>query len=40
MEPYIHFNDEHAYLLRSHVRNDILWSGWNELKQNYGTDVT
>ena len=24
MEPYIHFNDEHAYLSRSHMRNDIL----------------
>ena len=40
MEPYIHFNDEHAYLSRSHMRNDILRSGWNELEQNYGTDVT
>ena len=40
MEPYIHFNDEHAYLLRSHMRNDILHSGWNELEQNYGTDIT
>ena len=40
MEPYIHFNDEHAYLSRSHMRNDILRSGWNELEQNYGTDIT
>ena len=40
MEPYIHFNDKHAYLLRSHMRNDILRNGWNELKQNYGTDIT
>ena len=40
MEPYIHFNDEHAYLSHSHMRNDILRSGWNELEQNYGTDVT
>ena len=40
MEPYIHFNDEHAYLSRSHMRNDILRSGWNELEQNYGMDVT
>ena len=40
MEPYIHFNDEHAYLLRSHMHNDILRSGWNELEQNYGTDIT
>ena len=39
MEPYIHFNDEHAYLSHSHMRNDILRSGWNELEQNYGTDV-
>ena len=39
MEPYIHFNDEHAYLSRSHMRNDILRSGWNELEQNYGTDI-
>ena len=40
MEPYIHFNDEHAYLSRSHMCNDILHSGWNELEQNYGTNVT
>ena len=40
MEPYIHFNDEHTYLSHSHMRNDILRSGWNELEQNYGTDVT
>ena len=40
MELYIHFNDEHAYLSRSHMRNDILQSGWNELEQNYGTNVT
>ena len=40
MEPYIHFNDEHAYLSHFHMRNDILCSGWNELEQNYGTDVT
>ena len=39
MEPYIHFNDEHAYLSHSHMCNDILWSGWNELEQNYGTDI-
>ena len=39
MEPYIHFNDEHTYLSRSYMRNDILRSGWNELKQNYGTDI-
>ena len=39
MEPYIHFNNEHTYLSRSHMRNDILCSGWNELEQNYGTDV-
>ena len=40
MGPYIHFNDEHAYLSRSHMHNNILRSGWNELEQNYGTDVT
>ena len=40
MKPYIHFNDEHTYLSRSHMRNDILRSGWNKLEQNYGTDVT
>ena len=40
MEPYIHFNDEHAYLSRSHMHNDILRSGWNKLEQNYGTNVT
>ena len=40
MEPYIHFNDEHTYLSRSHMHNDILRSGWNELEQNYGTDIT
>ena len=40
MELYIHFNDEHAYLSCSHMRNDILRSGWNELEQNYGTDIT
>ena len=40
MEPYIHFNDEHAYLSRSHMCNNILRSGWNELEQNYGTDIT
>ena len=40
MEPYIHFNDEHAYLSHSHMRNDILCSGWNELEQNYSTDIT
>ena len=40
MEPYIHFNDEHAYLSRSHMCNDILRSRWNELEQNYGTDIT
>ena len=40
MGPYIHFNDEHAYLSHSHMRNDILRSGWNELEQNYGTNVT
>ena len=40
MEPYIHFNDKHAYLSRSHMCNDILRSGWNELEQNYGTDIT
>ena len=40
MEPYIHFNDKHAYLSRSHMCNDILCSGWNELEQNYGTNVT
>ena len=40
MEPYIHFNDEHAYLSHSHMRNNILQSGWNELEQNYGTDIT
>ena len=40
MEPYIHFNDEHTYLSRSHMHNDILRSGWNELEQNYGMDVT
>ena len=40
MEPYIHFNNEHAYLSRSHMCNDILRSGWNELEQNYGTDIT
>ena len=40
MEPYIHFNNEHAYLSCSHMRNDILCSGWNELEQNYGMDVT
>ena len=40
MEPYIHFNDEHAYLSHSHMRNDILQSRWNELEQNYGTDIT
>ena len=39
MEPYIHFNDEHAYLSRSHMRNDILRSGWNELEQNYGANI-
>ena len=39
MEPYIHFNDEHAYLSHSHMHNDILRSGWNELEQNYGTDI-
>ena len=40
MKPYIHFNDEHVYLLRSYMRNDILRSGWNELEQNHGMDVT
>ena len=40
MEPYIHFNDEHAYLSCSHMRNNILRSGWNKLEQNYGTDIT
>ena len=40
MEPYIHFNDEHAYLSCSHMHNNILRSGWNELEQNYGTDIT
>ena len=40
MKPYIHFNDEHAYLLHSHMRNDILRSGWNELEQNYSADIT
>ena len=40
MKPYIHFNDKHAYLSHSHMCNDILRSGWNELKQNYGTDIT
>ena len=40
MEPYIHFNDEHAYLSQSHMCNDILRSGWNELEQNYSTDIT
>ena len=40
MEPYIHFNDEHTYLSCSHMHNNILRSGWNELKQNYGTDIT
>ena len=40
MEPYIHFNDEHTYLSCSHMRNNILHSGWNKLEQNYGTDVT
>ena len=40
MEPYIHFNDEHAYLSHSHMHNDIFHSGWNELEQNYGMDVT
>ena len=39
MEPYIHFNDEHAYLSWSHMHNDILRSGWNELEQNYGIDI-
>ena len=40
IEPYIHFNNEHTYLSCSHMRNDILRSGWNKLEQNYGTDVT
>ena len=40
MEPYIHFNDEHAYLSCSHMHNDILRSGWNKLEQNYGSNIT
>ena len=40
MEPYIDFNDKHAYLSCSHMRNNILRSGWNKLEQNYGTDFT
>ena len=40
IKPFIHFNDKHTYLSWSHMHNDILWSGWNKLEQNYEMDVT
>ena len=31
MEPYPHYHNDHAYLTRTHMHNDILQGGWSEI---------
>ena len=40
MEPYLHFHNDHAYLTCSHMRNDILQSGWNEIEWSSGQETS
>ena len=40
MEPYIQYYDNHAYLCRSYMRNNILRSGWDELECSFGPETS
>ena len=40
MEPYLHYHDDHTYLTRAHMRNDILMGGWSEIEQSSGQEMS
>ena len=40
MEMYLHYHDDHAYLTRSHMRNDIIQSSWSEIEQRSGQETS
>ena len=39
MEMYLHYHDDHAYLTRGHMRNDIIRSGWSEIERSSGQET-
>ena len=39
MEIYLHYHDDHAYLTRGHMRNDIIRSGWSEIERSSGQET-
>ena len=40
MEPYLHYYDDHAFLARGYMRNDIIRSGWSEIERSSGQETS
>ena len=40
MEIYLHYHDDHDYLTRGHMCNDIIRSGWSEIEQSSGQEMS
>ena len=40
MEMYLHYHDDHAYLTRGHMHNDIIRSGWSEIERSSGQETS
>ena len=40
MEMYLHYHDDHAYLTRGHMQNNIIRGSWNEIERSSGQEMS